>query len=156
MMEGLVTQQQSSMGSVLLRVVLSLALVGVLLYFLLKILRRQNELRLDQKSWIKVHDYYSLGMNRGVYLMEVVSKIYVVAMSEGNFQILHEMDLDDPEWETLKDGLTQEKERILPALKGFFNKNPLNSDFRDLLSKQMQRSRRLSQKLKGEQSDDEK
>ncbi|MDR1204489.1 MAG: flagellar biosynthetic protein FliO [Peptococcaceae bacterium] len=155
MMEGLVTQQ-SSMGSVLLRVVLSLALVAVLLYFLLKILRRQNELRLDQKSWIKIHDYYSLGMNRGVYLMEVMSKIYVVAMSEGNFQILHEMDLDDPEWEALKDELTQEKDKILPAIKGFFNRNLPNTDFRDLLSKQMQRSRRLSQKIKGEQSDDEK
>lgn len=154
-MEGLVTQQ-SSMGSVLLRVVLSLALVAVLLYFLLKILRRQNELRLDQKSWIKIHDYYSLGMNRGVYLMEVMSKIYVVAMSEGNFQILHEMDLDDPEWEALKDELTQEKDKILPAIKGFFNRNLPNTDFRDLLSKQMQRSRRLSQKIKGEQSDDEK
>jgi flagellar protein FliO/FliZ len=150
--------QQSSMGGILLRLLLSLALVVGLLYFLMKILRKQNELRLSQKSWIKIHDYFSLGMNRGVYLMEVMSKVYVAAMSEGSFQILYEMDSGGSEWETLRDELGQEKGNmdIFPAFKSFFKKNLSGSDFRSVLSRQMQRSRRLSQKLKGEQSDEDK
>jgi flagellar protein FliO/FliZ len=140
------------MGSVLLRILLSLVLVAGLTYFLLKLLRRQNELRLERKNWIKVHDYYSLGMNRGVYLMEVMSNIYVAAMSEGNIHILHEIDSADPEWEMIKDGLTQEKDKMFSVITGLFNRNLSKNDFRSVLSRQMQRSRRLSQKLKGEQS----
>jgi flagellar biogenesis protein FliO len=154
-MEGIVVQQ-SSMGSVLLRVLFSLAVVGVLLYFLLKLLRRQNELRLEQKDWIKVHDYFSLGMNRGVYLMEVMSKLYVVAISEGNIRILHEMNVDSPEWEALKDGLTRKRDGSFSLLKGFFDRKLPDRDFRSVLSRQMQRSRRLFRKFKGEQSDEDK
>jgi flagellar biogenesis protein FliO len=153
--EGIMLQQPS-MGNMLLRIAISLIVVFLLLYVLLRVLRRQNQLRLDQKSWIKVHDYFSLGINRGVYLMEIMSRVYVVTMAEGHVHILREIDPDDPEWETLKDELAQRNTRILPDFKGFFGKNRSNGSFRSELDRQMQRSRRLSQKIKGEQSDEDK
>jgi flagellar biogenesis protein FliO len=153
---GEIALQQPSMGSLLLRIVMSLILVLALLYGFLRVIRKQNQLRLNQKQWIKIHDYFSLGVNRGVYLMEVMNRIYVVTMAEGHVHILREMDPDDPEWETLKDALTQDNTRSFPAFKEFFSRNRLGRSFQSELDRQMQRSRRLSQKIKGEQRDEDK
>jgi flagellar biogenesis protein FliO len=148
--------QQPSMGSLLFRIVLSLIVVLLLVYGLLRLIRKQNQLRLNQKNWIRIHDYFSLGINRGVYLMEVMSRIYVVAMAEGHVRILREMDPDDPEWETLKDALAQDSGRIFPDFKEFFRRNRSGKSFQSELDRQMQRSRRLSQKIKGEQRNEDK
>ena len=151
-----VLAQQSDMGAILIRIIISLILVVGLLYFFLKAMQKRNELQLEQKSWIRVHDYYSLGMNRGIYLMEIMSQVYVVAMTEGHVRILHEIDPTSEEWEELKDEITVNRASVFPFLQGIINKKPSTSDFQSQLNRQIQRSRRLSQKIKGEPEDENK
>ena len=151
-----VLAQQSDMGSILFRIIISLILVVGLLYFFLKFMQKRNELQLEQKSWIRVYDYYSLGMNRGVYLMEIMSQVYVVAMTDGHVRILHEIDPSSAEWEALKDEIAVNRATIFPFLKGIVNTKQSNSDFQSQLNRQIQRSRRLSQKIKGEPGDENK
>ena len=148
--------QQLSMGSILFRIVISLFLVIGLLYLFLLFLQKRNEFRLEQKSWIKVHDSFSIGVNRVVYLMEIMSKVYVVAMSENSIRLLSEIDVNSEEWEALKDEMILNQATVFPMFKGIFGRKRLNNDFQSELSRQIQRGRRLSLRVKGDQSDEKK
>ncbi len=101
--EEVVTElKEPSMAGYFFRIVFSLAAVLILTYLVLKFLKKQNKLRQNQKSWIKVLDYHGLGLNKGIYLIELFSAIYVVGMSENGFNIIKEIERESEEWEQVQ------------------------------------------------------
>lgn len=140
-------------GNLFFRIIISLVFILFLTYLVLKLLKRQNTLQLRQKSWIRIYDYQALGTNRGIYLMEMFSRIYLVAVTEGQVNILLEIDSDDEEWTDLRESLqSAQEEAILPwglgeALKERWSKLRTNSGDAKILkgdfSQQLDRAERL-------------
>lgn len=143
-----------SMGNLFFRIIISLAFILFLTYLVLKLLKRQNALQLRQKSWIRIYDYQALGTNRGIYLMEMFSRIYLVAVAEGQVNILREIDDNDEEWIDLRESIqVGQDEDILPWGLGRVLKerwrmlrpgNPLDEErIKGDFSQQLQRADRL-------------
>lgn len=117
--ENAIAQQfQPSMASLFIRTVISLAIVLVLTYLVIKVIKKQQDvqqkLQNSQKGWIRIYDYQALAPNRGIYLIELFSKIYLVGSSESNINILKEVPADDEEWLAYREEL-EKTPGVIPA-----------------------------------------
>ncbi len=105
-----------SVAGLFFRIIISLALILLLTYGMLKLLKKQQSLEQRQKRWIEIYDYQALGMNRGIYLMQIFSRIYVVGVSEGQINILQEIEPDNSTWLALKDSMMNRPESLKGGL----------------------------------------
>jgi len=131
------TQQLPSMAGYFFRVILSLAIIIVLTYAVLRVIKKQQEIQQKMartgKDWIKVFDYHSLGTNRGIYLVQILSAVCIIAVSDNHISILKEIDPADEEWQTIRENLEKTPEiipsgllqRILPVFR-----KPESTDFK--------------------------
>lgn len=103
-----------SIAGYFLRIIFSLVFIVGITYLAMRLLKRQNDLQQRQKSWIRIYDYQGLSANRGIYLMEILGNVYVMGVTEGQINILKEIDPNDAEWNDLKGSLEQSQEEILP------------------------------------------
>ncbi len=83
-----------SMGSLLLRAVLSLALLGGLAFLTVRFLQRRAFVA-RPGAWIRVLDQVAVGPNKGLVLVEIAGKVYVLGVSEHNITRL--LEIRDPE-----------------------------------------------------------
>lgn len=114
--------QYPNVGSLFLRVIFSLLLIIVLTYLVLKLIKRQQDVQQGQKLWIKILDYQALGGNRGIYLLEMFSNIYLVSSSEGQIAILKEINPNDDLWLDIKDDLIVNKDIVAPGIRNIFKR----------------------------------
>lgn len=155
-----------SVAGLFFRIIISLIFILVITYVVMKLLKRQNDLQQRQKSWIRIFDYQGLGANRGIYLLELLNDVYVVGVSEGQINILREVDQNDDFWNDVKDSLEQKQEEILPwGLEKLIKENlgkfkPNNnmrkeSSFKKELDDQLGRTNRLYRQMsRGDKDDD--
>lgn len=145
-----------SAGALFFRILLSLLFIILVVYFILKIINKQQNLLDNQKKWLKVLDYQALGPNRGLYLMELYDVTCIVAVSEGQIRILKEIETNTVKWKEIKDNL-QQAEVFIPAelSKMIKNRFPLRKrtsslsreNFQQQMAEQFRRSQHLSQDL---------
>lgn len=107
-------QEMPSVAGLFLRIIISLIFILVITYVVMKLLKRQNDLQQRQKNWIRIFDYQGLGTNRGIYLMEILNDVYLVGVSEGQINILKEIDQSDDYWDDIKESFEKNQEEILP------------------------------------------
>ncbi|MDX9871937.1 MAG: flagellar biosynthetic protein FliO [Clostridia bacterium] len=168
-------QLEPSMAGLFLRVVLTLAVIIFLTYIVLRMVKRQQSIQQkisnERKGWVRVYDYQGLGTNRGLYLVELFSGVCVLGASENGITLLKEIPEDSEEWLALKDNLDLPEEVIPPGLSdflkntaGLFHKNrntpksfaqELKENLTDQVNGQLDRTRRLSQRINGRKDDGE-
>jgi flagellar biogenesis protein FliO len=142
-----------SAGALFFRILFSLLFIILVVYFILKIINKQQNLRDNQKKWLKILDYQALGPNRGLYLMELYDLTCIVAVSEGQIHILKEIATNTLKWKEIKDNL-QQAEDLIPAGLSKIIKNRLalrkktnslsRENFQQQLAEQFRRSQYLS------------
>jgi len=81
-------------GSLLLRFVISLAAVIVLAFLVIKFFQRKLFV-FRSGSWIRVLDQVAVGPNKGLLLVEIAGKVYVLGVTEHNITRL--LEINDPE-----------------------------------------------------------
>lgn len=111
---NLVTENTSSpefpsMGILLLKTFLSLVIIIILSYFIVRFLRSKYLRWESEKEWIQLLDYQPLGQNRGVYLAKLVGKYCLLSVTDGQIQILKEYT--EIEIADLIDGLEKNDDR---------------------------------------------
>lgn len=146
-----------SVAGLFFRIIISMFFILLITYAVMRLLKRQNDLQQRQKAWIRVLDYQGLGANRGIYLMEILNRDYLVGVSEGSINILLEIDQDDEYWRDIKDTLEEGQAEILPksieklvtdGLGRFKAREGLKGkSFENQLDKQLGRTNRLYDQL---------
>lgn len=152
-----------SMAGYFFRVLISLIVIIILTYVVVSLIKRQNEIKQKQKSWIRIIDYQALGTNRGIYLVELLSGIFLIGVSEGQINILKEIDPNDDNWLILRENLEQRDilslgltEKLKEGLRKFSApEGSSNGRFKDQLDKQLKRSHRLYRQYTGGDDDGE-
>lgn len=165
-MAEIVTQQPvelPSMAGYFFRVLISLIVIIILTYLIINLIKKQNDFQQKQKSWIRIIDYQALGANRGIYLVDMLSAIYVLGVSEGQINILKEIDPNDDNWLIIRENLEQRDvlplglvHKLKEGLKNLrSSKEPDNGRFKDQLEQQIKRSHRLYRQYTGGEGDGE-
>ncbi len=140
-----------SVAGYVFRIIISLAFILAITYFVMRILKKQCSIQQRQKNWIRIFDYQGLAANRGIYLVEILGKVYVLGASEGQISILAEIDQDDEYWNDIKEDVINAQEELLPPTMkkwvadnlGLFRKYQKGNCFSSELDKQLDRSQRL-------------
>lgn len=168
-------QLQPSMAGLFLRAVISLVVIVLLTYLILRVIKRQQDvqqkIRNDRRGWVKIYDYQVLGPNKGLYLVEIFSGICVIGVTENGISIIKEISQDNEEWLAVKEMLNNPEEIIPPGLAkfiknniGLFNKKDSSNDaFKKELSQrlnikvndQLDRTHRLYRRTTGGRNDGE-
>jgi flagellar biogenesis protein FliO len=142
-----------SVAGLFFRIILSFIFILLVVYLVLKILNKQQNLRHNQKNWIKILDYQALGSNRGLYLIELYDITCIIAASEGQITILKEINTGTEKWQETKETLVTSEDLISKGLGRLFNgsfsaKKPngkiAGKEFQQQLAEQLRRTRNLS------------
>jgi flagellar protein FliO/FliZ len=80
-----------SMGSLLLRIIISLAVVVGLAILLIKIFQKSRSYS-GSGRWIRILDQVVIGSNRALMLVEIAGKIYVIGVTDHNISKLLEIE----------------------------------------------------------------
>ncbi len=154
------------MAALFFRLLISLAFIVLLIYLVLKFIKNQQSLqqkmREQPKEWIRILDYQGLGTNKGMYLIEIINKTYVLAVSEHSISTICE--LDNPE--EGQPGFIQSNSssskttgiNLSDIVKGILKKCPLqkntgsfqkelNKQLQEQLEEQTDRTHRILEKL---------
>ena len=148
-----------SVAGLFFRIVLSLIFILLIVSLVLKLLNKQQILRQNQKRWIKILDYQTLGANRGLYLLELYDLTCIVSVSDGQINILKEIDTQTEKLEEIQAELRQPEDLMTKGLGKLFNgrfpfkshrpeKKPEN-EFHLQLVEQLRRTQHLSHDFKG-------
>lgn len=133
--------ESSSIGFLLVRYFLAVMGVIILTYVGLKfILKKYNYYTEQGSNWIEIIDFYILGANKGIYIVEINEKGYILGITDHNINVIDE----------IKDLETLEK---MKEIKQFLNKkNDLK--FHHFLQKNINKLQDLSRNQKGGQNDE--
>jgi flagellar biogenesis protein FliO len=133
-----------SVAGLFFRVVFTLLFILFIVYLVMKLIRKQNILRQNQKTWIKILDYQALGLNRGLYLMELYDMTCIVSICEGEINILKEIDTTDEKWFDVKDSIALEEDIVSKGIGKIFRGEINRGNFQKQLEDQINRSKYLS------------
>jgi len=146
-----------SVTALFFRIIITLIFVILVSYLILRLIKRQQNLQDNQKKWVNILDYQSLGTNRGLYLMELTGKHYIVAATEGEISILKEIDSDSEQWQEIQDSLQVSEDIITTGIARLFRRknNPFGSkdnynsqsEFQQQLAEQLKRNKNLSHSI---------
>lgn len=147
---GSIPQQlQPSMAGLFIRSFLSLAVIVLLTYFVLRFIKKQQsiqqKIRNERKGWVRIHDYQALGANKGLYLLEIFSGICVAGVTENGINIIKEIKEDSEEWLAVKEILHESEEIMPPGLTRLLKKDIFsfkkiknnNVNFQDVLNNRL-------------------
>lgn len=135
-----------SVAALFFRIIFTLIFIVFVAYLILRLIQRQQNLQQNQKKWVKIFDYQALGSNRGLYLMELYGHTCIVAVSEGQINILQEIDTNTENWEKVKNSLLESEDLLTKGMGKLFKKEKdfPKSDFQQQLAEQFRRNRHLS------------
>lgn len=114
-----------SMGSTLLRLILSLIIVIVLIFLLIKFFQRQMPFTRSGR-WMRILDQVVIGQNRALILAEIAGKIYVLGITEHNITKL--LEIDDPSKVALFSAEEMEEVILTPSGRGLWSSSVLVID----------------------------
>jgi flagellar biogenesis protein FliO len=141
-----------SVAGLFFRVILTLLFIIFVVYLILRLVKRQQNLQQNQRKWVKIFDYQPLGANQGLYLMKIYDLTCIVAVSDGQINILKEIETDTEKWEEIKNSLVETEDlftkgiaRLLPRKETPQTKKSFTkSDFQQQLAEQFRRNQHLS------------
>lgn len=145
-----------SVAGLFFRIVLSLIFILFVVSLVLKILNKQQNLRQNQKMWIKILDYQTLGPNRGLYLLELYDITCIVSVCEGEINILKEINTKTEKWQETKEALVEAEDLISKGIGKLFNgrfstkrsnEKFTGNEFQQQLVEQLRRTQHLSHDL---------
>lgn len=84
-------QQPLKTGNLVIRYVFSVAGVLILTYLILKFFAGRQHYS-ENGDWIQVIDYMPLGTNKGVYLMDIEGKGFILGVTEHQINIISTID----------------------------------------------------------------
>lgn len=153
-----------SVASLFFKIMVSLLVILILTFLILKLIKKQQNYQQNQKEWIQIMDYQALGQNRGIYLLNIFTIPYIVGVTDGQINILKELDPQDQEWQEVKGKLERSSEIISPGIQKFLQqgwksirysgqarqpeKDVLTQDFNDQLQQQLKRTHHLLNRAK--------
>lgn len=79
-----------SMFSLLVKLMLSLIIVGGLAYLTIRFLKKNAQITGSSEN-ISVLDQFALGMNKGLFIVEVADKVLVLGVTDHNINFLYEI-----------------------------------------------------------------
>jgi len=145
-----------SVTALFFRLIFTLIFIILAVYLVLRLIKRQQSLQQNQKKWIKIFDYQALGANRGLYLVELDGLICIIAVSEGQINILKEIDPHTERWGEIKNDLLASEALLSKGMERLFKrkitsltnkKNLTTGEFQQQLAEQLRRSQHLSHHL---------
>jgi len=147
-------QLQPSMAGLFFRLVVSLLMILVLTLLVFRMIRKHQKLQMklqrEKSGWVRIYDFQALGPNKGLYLVEVFSRVYVLAAAENGLNVMAEIGRDDEEWLAVKAGL-EESEQIVPRSITALLKDALSGKAdkksKDAAEFKQELSRKLSEEL---------
>ncbi|MDN5293744.1 MAG: flagellar protein FliO/FliZ [Eubacteriales bacterium] len=83
-------QSMPSAFSLLLQLIVGLAVVGALVYVTVRFLRR-NFSAAGGGEVIRLLDYYAFGVNKGLYIVAVGDRVFLLGVTEHNITLLEEI-----------------------------------------------------------------
>ncbi|KJS87507.1 MAG: hypothetical protein JM58_03985 [Peptococcaceae bacterium BICA1-8] len=84
--------QSIKIGSLLFRYIFSVLGVLILTYFGVKLFARGTSPQTEFGGWVQILDHMPLGTNRGIYLVEIENKGYVLGITEQQINVLTTID----------------------------------------------------------------
>ena len=140
-----------SVAGLFFRVILTLLFIIFITYLILRLIKRQQYFRQNQKKWAKIFDYQPLGANQGLYLMELYDSVYIIAVSDARIEILKEIDINTDKWAEIVSSL-QEDDLLPRGIMKYFpfretasrEKSFNKIHFQKELSEQIHRNQRLT------------
>jgi len=84
--------QSIKIGSLLFRYIFSVLGVLILTYFGVKLFARGTSPQTEYGDWVQILDHMPLGTNRGIYLVEIENKGYVLGITEQQINVLTTID----------------------------------------------------------------
>ncbi|MDA8233833.1 MAG: flagellar biosynthetic protein FliO [Clostridia bacterium] len=79
-----------SIVSSIVQILVSLLVIGGLAYLTAKFMKNNLQFR-SQGEWIKIYEQQSLGLNKGLFITEVVGKVYILGVTENAITVISEI-----------------------------------------------------------------
>ncbi len=102
-----------TMFSLLVKLVVSLIIVGGLAYLTIRFLKRNTQINSGSENMVLL-DQLALGMNRGVFVVDVASKVLVLGVTDHNVNLLYEVTDSEAIKEMREKAAELEAESIIP------------------------------------------
>ncbi|MDD2401312.1 MAG: flagellar biosynthetic protein FliO [Clostridia bacterium] len=146
-----------SVAGLFFRVILTLLFILFVIYMIIRLINMKQNLKQNQKKWVKIIDYQGLGTNRGLYLMELYDVTCIVSVCEGQISILKEIDKNDDRWQEIEEGINKSDDvfpkGVINLLRGGYtgksnddiSKDISRDAFKNKLYEQLKRTKDLSQ-----------
>ncbi|NLK51768.1 MAG: FliO/MopB family protein [Syntrophomonadaceae bacterium] len=83
-------QEAPGLGGLFFRIVLSLAVIVLLSYFLIRLI--SNRFKISTSEWVNVLDHLSLGPNRSIFLIDVAGKVLVLGITDHSMVKIMEIE----------------------------------------------------------------
>jgi len=102
-----------SMLALLFRLTISLLIIAGLVYFTMKLLRRNMKV-LSRGENINVLDQYSFSLNKGIYITQIAGRVYVLGVTEHSITMITEINDPDVIKELVNRAREKAEEPIIP------------------------------------------
>ncbi len=100
-----------SMFILFFKLIISLVIIVGLTYIVVKILRKNMRV-LSRGANIGVLDQYAFSLNKGVYITQIVDKVYVLGITDHNINVITEIT----DQEIIKELITRAKEKEMSPI----------------------------------------
>lgn len=102
-----------SMFSLLAKLLISLIIVGGLAYLTIKFLKKNAQITSASEN-ISILDQYSMGMNKGLFIVEIAEKVLVLGVTDHNINVLYEISDRDQIERLQEKAAERETQPIIP------------------------------------------
>lgn len=138
-----------NIGALLLRYLISVIGVLLLTYIGVKFFVKKFEPPTAAGDWVQIIDQMPLGANRGLYLVEIEGKGYVLGVTEQQINIITTIE-EEEKLDKLR-GLTLTN-LSKPKFKFNVFKRKKNTDFHDSLQEQIRYTQKLYRRQEGDRN----
>lgn len=116
------TAQLPSVFTLFVKLVISLVVIVLLAYFSLKFLRKNMQTKNIGAS-IHILDQHAFGLNKGIYVTEIGSKVYVLGVTESNISLVTEINEENVIAQMRQNAAERQFEPVVPTSVTLFIKN---------------------------------
>jgi len=145
-----VLNKNINIGALLLRYLISVIGVLLLTYIGVKFFVKKFEPPTAAGDWVQIIDQMPLGANRGLYLVEIEGKGYVLGVTEQQINIITTI-AEEEKLDKLR-GLTLTNLSSKPKFKFNVFKTKNNTDFHDSLQEQIRYTQKLYRRQEGDRN----
>lgn len=155
-----------SVFSLLVRLVISLIVIAILAYLVIKFLRKNMQARNDGDS-ISILDQVALGLNKGIFITEIGNKVYVLGVTDHNINLVTEINDPNVIADMRNKAAERQMEPVVPTSVTSFILNLINNirnnsaktnrqkDFKSHIQAQVNKLQSMFEKGREEDKDEE-